>query len=305
MSAAHAFTLQCSHSVFPPLPSLALTDPTMPLQMVTIEGNVGSGKSTIALHISKQMPDCKLFPSPSRKANPHWKAFQADPKANALAMQLWFLKERLRVYVKALEHMEAARESVILDFSVWSDIIFAVHHHHQRLITTEELGSYMSAWKAVEALALPPPHLTIVLHANPSVCLQRSEALDALQSPQSRTPRRWSKEDGEAYLEQINTLLKQRWLRDVESVVTPKWLAGERVAADAPGIPAAPSKEVLVRDWSDLAKVSPKVLVDAIFCTNPSDFRSWLSPFRDNADRVAALIERLSDTDTTGPVGLT
>ena len=306
----------------------------MPLQMVTIEGNVGAGKSTIALHISKSMPDCKYMPAPTRDANPYWKPFQADPKGNALAMQRWFLKERLRVYVKALEHMQSTGESVILDFSIWSDLIFAVHHHDQQLMTTDELGEYMSAYKAIESLGLPPPHLTIVLHANPSVCLERFEASGSLHSPQSRTPRQWSKDEASAYLEQINTLLKQRWLRDIDSVVTPKWIAAERVPADAPGIPAAPSKEVLVRDWSDLSKVSVKVntssaslphpnlsvlhaeykihvltfgsvfqvLVDAIFCTNPSDFRSWLAPFLENADRVRALIQQLSDTDETEPV---
>jgi len=269
----------------------------MPPQLVTIEGNVGAGKTTIASHVSKFIPDCKFFQAPSRESNPHWKAFQANPKDHVLDMQCWFLKERLRVYTDALEHMELQKESVILDFSVWSDIVFATHHHQRGVMSREAYEAYMALWRSIEALSLPPPHLTILLHANPTICLERCEASESLKTPRSRT-QRWSKmEPAEAtsFLEDIGSLLRQRWLRDVETVFTPKWLTGERVPPDAEGLPAAPSKLVLVRDWSDLSRVSGKVLADAVMCTDPCDFEAWLSPYKAKAgrDRVTGLLQTM------------
>ena len=101
----------------------------MPTQLVTIEGNVGTGKTTIARKIASYMPDTAFFPAPDPESNPHWAAFQEQPSQNALAMQLWFLRERLRVYVAALSHLQQQRESVILDFSIWSDHVrrFSLH----------------------------------------------------------------------------------------------------------------------------------------------------------------------------------
>ena len=74
----------------------------MPTQMVTIEGAPAVGKSTIARKVAAYMPDTKLFPAPDPEKNPHLHAFFKAPKEHALAMQLWFLRERLRVYVDAL-----------------------------------------------------------------------------------------------------------------------------------------------------------------------------------------------------------
>ena len=43
------------------------------------------------------MPDTRFFPAPEPEANPYWKLFQENPKEHALAMQCWFVRERLRV----------------------------------------------------------------------------------------------------------------------------------------------------------------------------------------------------------------
>ena len=48
----------------------------MPTQMVTIEGNIGTGKTTIAKRMARHMPDTSFFPAPEPAANPHWRAFE-------------------------------------------------------------------------------------------------------------------------------------------------------------------------------------------------------------------------------------
>lgn len=181
-------------------------------------------------------------------------------------MQCWFLRERLRVYLAALHHMEEMKESVVLDFSLWSDEIFATSHFECGYMTEQEFATYQALSKQIFALQLPPPHLTIVLHANPEVCLQRSVGIErpALS---------------EHYLRRLEELHQQRYLRDLDTVFVPRWLHHQKVAKDAPGLAAAPSLMTLVRDWSDLSNVKPTAIADAVMCTDPVDLGRWIAPF--------------------------
>lgn len=148
----------------------------MPVQLVTIEGNVGTGKTTLARHVANYMPDMKFFPAPEPETCPFWGAFQQSPGSHAYAMQTWFLRERLKVYAAALSHMESEGHSVILDFSIWSDCIFARMHFEAGHMSAQEHAQYQELSREIFALNLPPPHLSVVLQASPSVCLQRLEA---------------------------------------------------------------------------------------------------------------------------------
>ena len=252
----------------------------MPLQLVTIEGNIGTGKTTIARLVAKHIPDCAFFPAPDPESNPHWSAFQKEPHKHALAMQIWFLRARLRTYIEALRYMNTKQESVILDFSVWSDIIFGTLHFQQGHLTAEEFSVYQELSRKIDELGLPPPHLTIVLHANPTECVRRCEtSLTRSNTPTLDT------------LHMVDALIKQRWLRDKENVFTPRWLKAERVAPEAPGLPAAPSMLVLVRDWSDLSRVKLATISDAVFCTDPTSFDAWIGPWK--AETVDARVEAL------------
>lgn len=178
---------------------------SMPPQMVTIEGNIGSGKTTIAKHIANYMPDTEFFTAPSRTSNPHYPGYLKSPKDHAFAMQCWFLRSRLRIYVSALEHMERTQESVILDFSIWSDIIFATSHRNSGTMTQAEYEEYLALYDQIIKLALPPPHLSIILEASPRICRQRSE--------QARAAKGLPPLD-EEYLDQLHELFRQRWLRE-------------------------------------------------------------------------------------------
>ena len=204
-----------------------------------------------------------------------------DPAAHALAMQLWFLRERLRVYVTALGHMVRTRESVLLDFSVWSDGIFAQAHFEQGHLTPDELAAYRAVESQIESLGLPPPHLSILLAANPAVCLQRIESSSARASHNKLA---------EPYLHRLDALFQQRWLRDLGHVYTPqRWLHSKRVEPSAPGLPPAPSLLVLARDWNVLDTVKPTAIADAVYCTEPSVFETWLNGFGTRKDEAEAL----------------
>ena len=72
---------------------------TTQVQLVTIEGNIGTGKTTIAKHVAKYMPNMHFIGSPSPADNPHWAPFKASPADHAWPMQRHFLLERLRTYL--------------------------------------------------------------------------------------------------------------------------------------------------------------------------------------------------------------
>lgn len=244
----------------------------MPIQLVTIEGNIGAGKTTIAKQMANFMPDTCFMAAPTRESNPHWKHFQSEPAKHALDMQIWFLRERLRVYVAAIEHMQRVQESVLLDFSIWSDVIFAQIHFQEGYMTADELARYDELWRAILALELPPPHLSILLQANPQVCLERIETSGSRSGHNMPTP---------DHLLHLDTLFAQRWLRDLEWVYTPqRWLSTKRVPLSAPGLPPAPSNLILARDWNLLTSIKPTAVADAVYCTEPTDFAEWIAPFR-------------------------
>ena len=169
--------------------------------------------------------------------------------------------------------------------------MFAVQHRDQGYISSTQFCEYQKLWSAVEALHLPAPHLTILLYvSDPTVCLQR------MVTSETRSRDLRFKDDqqlAQSYLHQVDALIKQRWLRDLPSVFTPRWLHSERVPVEAAGIPPAPSLMVLVRDWSDLSNVKAKVVADAVMCTEPIDFSAWIAPYQaeGNDAHVKELLE--------------
>lgn len=241
----------------------------MAIQLVTIEGNIGTGKTTIASHVAKYMPAMKFFAAPEPEDNPHYTNFLSQPKEHALAMQSWFLRERCRVYIRALRFMAEQRQSVILDFSVWSDTIFATKHCEDGFMTPAQFAEYKQLESSIHALNLPPPHLSIVLHATPDICLERSES--------SRT-RKISKPRLE-HLQRLDELYDQRWLRDLDKAFKLRFVQDKRppLSAAEGGLPAAPSLMVLVRDWSDLTRIKASAITDAVMSTPPVPLEQWLS----------------------------
>lgn len=242
----------------------------MAVQLVTIEGNIGTGKTTIADHVANYMPAMKFFAAPEPEDNPHYTAYLSQPREHALAMQSWFLRERCRVYIHALRFMAEERQSAILDFSVWSDIIFATKHLEDGFMTPAQFAEYQQLERSIHALNLPPPHLSIVLHATPDDCLERSKS--------SRT-RKISKPRREQ-LQRLDELYEQRWLRDIDKAFKLRFVQDKRPPPLSPaegGLPAAPSLMVLVRDWSDLTRVKVSAIADAVMSTPPVPLEQWLS----------------------------
>lgn len=92
------------------------------------------------------------------------------------------IRPQLRIYLAALDHIEQTRESAILDFSIWSDIIFATKHHEDGYLTSDQFEEYKALSRSIFALKLPPPHLTVVLCVEPSICLERCDASETRSS---------------------------------------------------------------------------------------------------------------------------
>ena len=72
-------------------------------QLVTVEGNIGVGKSTLACQLARTL-NFRLFLEPTTR-NPYLAKFYQDPKKYALKLQLWIFKQRFRTYVEATRHL--------------------------------------------------------------------------------------------------------------------------------------------------------------------------------------------------------
>ena len=190
--------------------------------------------------------------------------------------------------------MEMTHESVILDFSLWSDVIFAYNHHDNGYLTDDQLEQYLLVSREILGLRLPPPHLSILLQTSPGICAQRAQA-SATRSAQ----RRMSQEShdssaflGEAYMRAVDELYQHRWLHAIDRVCSPK-MAERRIAPSKARLPAAPSLLILVRDWSNPDSIKPTQIADVMYCTEPTNLDAWLGPFASGgqAARVQAVLD--------------
>lgn len=104
---------------------------------------------------------------------------QANPKAYALPMQIWLLKQRFVTYCQALNYVLNSSEAqtdgcqgVILDRSIFSDVVFAEKNFVDNNFTREGYDFYLELRKRLLA-SLPLPDAVVYLDAKPSTCAER------------------------------------------------------------------------------------------------------------------------------------
>jgi deoxyguanosine kinase len=136
-------------------------DATSP-QLVSIEGNIGTGKSTLAKGLSR-MFGCPAF-FEAYDTNPFLPAVYAGNQDLALDSQLHFLTTRLEQLNG--EHLKAGRTAVS-DYLFDKEIIYA-----KRLLSNEQLTLYHSIYSRV-APCVTKPALVIYLREPPEKCLER------------------------------------------------------------------------------------------------------------------------------------
>ena len=152
----------------------AITKPvTKKGKLIVIEGNIGVGKSTLATNLSAEL-SYKVFVEPALD-NPYLEKFYKEPKKFALPLQLWILQQRYQTYLQAAKYLITTGNGVILDRSVYSDIVFANVCHKEGYINEVGYQKYM-LWRRRALECLPHPHVMLFLNAPPECCYQRIQS---------------------------------------------------------------------------------------------------------------------------------
>lgn len=131
---------------------------------IAIEGAIGVGKTTLARNLATTFEYETLLEMPEE--NPFLERFYADPKANALPAQLYFLFQRTR-QLEEIKQRDMFHPVRVADFLLEKDPIFA-----QVTLDDDELRLYQMVYEQL-TLEAPKPDLVIYLQAPTAVLQQR------------------------------------------------------------------------------------------------------------------------------------
>jgi deoxyadenosine/deoxycytidine kinase len=138
--------------------------------LIVVDGLIGAGKSTLCSHLSRTM-DIKLMEEPVED-NPFLDKFYENPKKYALPMQFFLMAKRLKSHLEATEYSRVTGRPVIMDRSIYGDLVFCQVNHDIGNIDHLEFTSYLAVRESMMNF-LKTPELTIYLDAKPTVCKER------------------------------------------------------------------------------------------------------------------------------------
>ena len=140
------------------------------MKLICIEGNIGSGKSTLTKALA-QLAGVKAFYEPVEE-NPYLDLFYSNPRRYALEMQFWLMSRRFELHEQAIRHIWQTGQSVIMDRSIYGDWVFAKKNWLDGNIEDVGYKSYLKHREVLNRYLLVP-HTTLWLHAHPVTCRDR------------------------------------------------------------------------------------------------------------------------------------
>ncbi len=136
---------------------------TLP-RFVTIEGNIGVGKTTLATRLASTFNYQTLLEA--AEENPFLERFYLDRKRNALPTQLHFLFQRIQQF-KALRQGDMFSPLHVADFLLNKDPLFA-----RVTLDDDEFNLYQKVYEQL-IIDTPKPDLVIYLQAPVDVLMKR------------------------------------------------------------------------------------------------------------------------------------
>ncbi|MFC1897987.1 deoxynucleoside kinase [Candidatus Cloacimonadota bacterium] len=136
-------------------------------KLITIAGNVGLGKSTLAAIMQRSLKINGLYENPEE--NPLLEKFLADKKTYCYDLQLHFLKMRKELQLKG----KSTESSAVIDRSLPEDLlIFCYQFHQDGYLTANQLDDLTTKFKAV-CNEIPSPDLLIILNGRSDLAWSR------------------------------------------------------------------------------------------------------------------------------------
>lgn len=125
---------------------------------VVIEGNIGSGKTTLARILSERWGSRLMLEQFSD--NPFLPKFYENPQQYAFALELSFLAERYNQNRNELNQTDMFRPGIVADYSFAKSLIFARIN-----LPEDEFQLYRSLFDIIHG-RLPKPDLLVYLHCS-------------------------------------------------------------------------------------------------------------------------------------------
>ncbi len=154
---------------------------------ITIEGNIGAGKTSLATKIAQDF-NAKLILE-RFKDNPFLPKFYEDAARYAFPLEMSFLADRYQQLVDDITQLDLFKESVIADYDVNKSLIFA-----GITLPEEEFALYRKLFQVMHK-DLPKPDIYIYLYQNTERLLENIK----------KRGRKYEKSIPAEYLQKLNT----------------------------------------------------------------------------------------------------
>lgn len=136
-----------------------------PYQYICIEGNIGTGKTSLCERIAREY-NCQLVLEEFAD-NPFLKYFYEDPERYAFTVELFFMTERHKQLQHSLHNRSLFAEFMVADYCFWKTVIFA-----SKTLSDEEYRLFMRLFQILNT-AFPNPDLLVYLHRSPDKLLDQ------------------------------------------------------------------------------------------------------------------------------------
>ena len=134
---------------------------------IAIAGNIGSGKTTLATLLARELKFNVEYEDPT--TNPYLADFYKDMNRWAFHLQIYFLNSRLRQAIS----IQQSGTSVVQDRTIFEDAyIFAPNLEHMGCLSQRDYDCYKSLFDSVVGL-VRPPDLIIYLRASISTLVDQ------------------------------------------------------------------------------------------------------------------------------------
>lgn len=156
-------------------------------EYVVIEGNIGSGKTTLSKLLADRWGSRLMLEE--FKDNPFLPKFYQNPKQHSFALELSFLAERYHQKRDELNHTDLFKPGLVCDYSFAKSLVFAKIN-----LDKDEFELYQNLFHIIHG-RLPKPDLLIFLYCSAEKSLQQIR----------KRGRSYEQEISKEYLEKINS----------------------------------------------------------------------------------------------------
>src|SRR5688572_24141711 len=143
---------------------------TVPYKFICVEGNIGSGKTSLCELLAKKYPVQLVLEE--FDDNPFLPFFYQNPERYAFTVELFFMAERHKQLSSITLQHDLFYEFTVADFSFWKTLIFA-----RKNLDEKEYRLFQRLFSTLNA-ASPNPDLLIYLHRTPQKLLAQINKRD-------------------------------------------------------------------------------------------------------------------------------